>query len=223
MKVLFCTDGSGASFYAIKRALPFLHKTDEIYVISVIDWGVLPTYVTFPQEEGMYSNYKFYAEQTLERSKGIIESQGYSVKKSEYMQGQADKKIIEAINTEKYDLVVLGSHGKTGIREWLGSVSRKVATKSSIPILVVRPPAKDQEAGLTGTKDIVFAVDGSAYSYNAIKKTLSLLNLDNSSIEILTVKSETLPIEITSDKEWLERCLKKQDELAQEILEKADS
>lgn len=222
MKVLFCTDGSEASFYAIKKSLPFLHKDDPIDIINVIDFGIIPTYVTFPAEEEIaYPEEKNIAQRVLDKTIELIEIEGYTVNKSEYAHGKPARNILEMIDTEGYDLVILGSHGKKGIRRWLGSVSRKVVTKSSIPTLIVRPPEKPENGVFLGTKEVLFAVDGSEFSYHAVKQAISILNLDNSSTEILTVMAgaESLPLEITMDNQWLQDSLSKQKEIAEEILE----
>ena len=80
-----------------------------------------------------------------------------------------------------------------------------------------------QMVSLSGEKEILVAADGSKCSYNAIKKMIELLDLKDSSIEILTVRAgvESLPIEISMDKEWLENCITKQKEIANEILEES--
>ncbi|EKE03550.1 MAG: universal stress protein UspA-like protein [uncultured bacterium] len=222
MKVLFCTDGSEASFYAIKKSLPFLHTDDSIDIINIIDFGIIPTYVTFPAEEEVaYPEEKNIAQKILDKTIELIEIEGYTVNKSEYAHGKPERVILEVINTEGYDFVILGSHGKKGIRRWLGSVSRKVVTKSSIPTLIVRPPQEAENGVFIGTKEVLFAVDGSEFSYHAVKQAISILNLDNSAIEILTVMAgaESLPLEITMDNEWLQNSLRKQKEIAEEILQ----
>lgn len=222
MKVLFCTDGSETSFYAISRVLPFLKPNYQIDIITVIDWGLLPTYITFPHEEELESpGQKSIAEDILNRTRNFIESKGYQVTKSEYSYGHPDKIILELTNEEDYNLLVLGSHGKKGISKWLGSVSRKVLLKSYIPTFIVRPPAQQEEELSNLSKEVVMAVDGSECSYNAIKKALEIFNLASVPIDLLTVRPgvESLPIEITMDNEWLENCLDKQKEIANEILE----
>lgn len=220
MKVLFPTDGSDASIYAIKKTLPFLKQNYQIDIINVIDWGFFPTYVTFPAEEEVaFPERKNSAQKIAESTKNLIETHGYKVRKADFAYGKPDKIILDMIEEEKYDLVAMGSHGKTGINKWLGSTSRKIVTRSPIPILIARPP-KNHDKSFTETKEILITVDGSIYSYNAITKTINLLNMQNSSIEILTVKSgvESLPVEIKSDKEWLGKCLSKQEEISNEIL-----
>lgn len=47
--------------------------------------------------------------------------------------------IVQAALTEGADLIVVGSHGRTGIaRLMLGSVAAKVVAESPVPVLVVR-------------------------------------------------------------------------------------
>lgn len=47
--------------------------------------------------------------------------------------------IVQTAETEGADLIVLGSHGRTGIaRLMLGSVSTKVVAESKVPVLVSR-------------------------------------------------------------------------------------
>jgi len=223
MKVLFPTDGSEASLYAIKKTLPFLKPDYQIDIINVIDWGFFPTYVTFPAEEEIaLPKQQNSAQKIVESTKSIIETYGYKVTKADFAYGKPEKIIFDLIEEENYDLVAMGSHGKKGISKWLGSLSRKIVTRSPIPTLIARP-SKNHEKASEETKEILLSTDGSIYSYNAIKKAINILNLHNCSIEVVTVKSgiESLPIEITSDKEWLEKCLSKQEELSMEILEES--
>jgi nucleotide-binding universal stress UspA family protein len=51
--------------------------------------------------------------------------------------------IIDYIKTEGIDLVVMGTHGKSGIEHILiGSVAEKVVRKSPCPVLTIRPEGK---------------------------------------------------------------------------------
>jgi nucleotide-binding universal stress UspA family protein len=223
MKVLFPTDGSDASIHAIKKTLPFLRHDYQIDIINVIDWGFFPTYVTFPvEEEVAFPDQQNAAQKIVETTKNIIEDYGYKVTKADFAYGKPEKIILDLIENENYDLTAMGSHGKKGISKWLGSLSRKIVTRSPIPTLIARP-SKDNNDTFKEIKEILIATDGSIYSYNAIKKTINILNLQNSSVEVVTVKpgTESLPVEITSDKEWLEKCLSKQEEIATEILEES--
>lgn len=55
-------------------------------------------------------------------------------------EGQPANEIVSYANKYKIDLIVMGTHGRTGITHvLLGSVAEKVLRHSSIPVLTVRP------------------------------------------------------------------------------------
>jgi nucleotide-binding universal stress UspA family protein len=55
--------------------------------------------------------------------------------------GYAPDTIIEEGSPQQYDLLVLGTHGRTGLRRlWMGSVAERVVRAGQIPVLTVRPP-----------------------------------------------------------------------------------
>lgn len=55
------------------------------------------------------------------------------------LSGQAGLGILRAIDTHQADLVVLCSHGRTGLPRWaLGSVAEHVARHAGVPVLVLR-------------------------------------------------------------------------------------
>jgi len=61
---------------------------------------------------------------------------------SEVRAGFVPDAIIEQGQPQRYDLLVLGTHGRTGLRRlWMGSVAERVVRASTIPVLTVRPPS----------------------------------------------------------------------------------
>ena len=224
MKVLFCTDGSETSLYAIEKALTLIKKDFKIDITTVVETGFLNTFITFPYEvEVEFPEYRNKAEKLLEDTANFIESKGFEVGEKIQLNGYPSDMIIDLIYENDYKAVILGSHGKKGIKKWLGSVSRKIAYKSPIPIFIVKPiPDYTQKNGGRQTKEILIAVDGSQNSYNAVRKAQEIIDFKDSYVEILSVKAaiEEFPVEIRTDEEWLNKCLTKQDEIMNEILEK---
>jgi len=54
---------------------------------------------------------------------------------SEYVVGD----IVTFAKSQKHDLVVIGSHGRTGFNKWLlGSVANGVSQKTKCPVLIVK-------------------------------------------------------------------------------------
>ncbi len=224
MKVLFCTDGSKISRFAIEKVLTLIKKDFKIDIANVMETGLLSTFITFPYEvETGFLEYKNESEKLLEDSKNFIESKGFKVGNIIQLNGDPADMIINLIYENDYTAVVLGSHGKKGIKSWLGSVSRKIAHKSPIPILIVKP-TKNYEINEKNKKEILITVDGTENSYKAIRKASEIIDLKDGYIEILSVKvsKEDFPIEIREDMEWLGKCMKKQDEITEEIFKKTN-
>lgn len=223
MKVLFCTDGSEVSYYALHKSINFIQSDTIIDVLTVLDWGFFPTYVSFPEEEDFYPAYDL-AKSILGETEKIIQSYNHNVGAQEYLTGNPVKIILDKIkNNDGYDLVVLGSHGKKGIRNWLGSVSRKIVSQSPIPVLIARP-SKDVDISPNLINKVLVTADGSSCSYNAIEEYSMLFKHVEQEVELITVSPgvESFPLEISMDNEWLEKCLDKQKELAEEIIEKSE-
>ncbi|MBM4361058.1 MAG: universal stress protein [Deltaproteobacteria bacterium] len=56
--------------------------------------------------------------------------------------GDPARKLLESVEAERPDLVVIGTHGRTGARRWLiGSVAERVVRHSPAPVLTVPAPA----------------------------------------------------------------------------------
>jgi nucleotide-binding universal stress UspA family protein len=47
--------------------------------------------------------------------------------------------------TQEGDLIVMASHGRTGVRRWfLGSVAEEVLRQASVPVLLIRKPHDEE-------------------------------------------------------------------------------
>lgn len=56
----------------------------------------------------------------------------------------AARAIVEAVRDYACDLVVMGSHGRRGLRRLLaGSVAEAVLAHAPVPVLLMRPPVED--------------------------------------------------------------------------------
>ena len=59
------------------------------------------------------------------------------------LKGPIAKGILEAIEAEEIDLVVMSTHGRTGLRRWVfGSISEKIMRRAQCAVLIVRPPTE---------------------------------------------------------------------------------
>lgn len=80
------------------------------------------------------------------RASGIVVEQNLRT-------GDAAAQIIDLASQEKCDLIVMGTHGRSGLGHLiLGSVAEQVVRKAPCAVLTVKPPppaAADQSAGAT--------------------------------------------------------------------------
>lgn len=93
---------------------------------------------------------------------------------SEGTDAKAD--ILKVATTAEASLIVMGTHGRSGIDHLLlGSVTEKVLHKAPCPVLVVPPHAPSVDGGVSPVfKRIVCAVDFSAGSLLAVNIALAL-------------------------------------------------
>lgn len=93
--------------------------------------------------------------------------------------GMAADCILDVARDERADLVVMNSHGYTGLMRWtLGSVAQKVARYSPVPVLVLREGngqtvVLDERAGKR--VDALVALDGSLFAEASIMPAAQLV------------------------------------------------
>ena len=73
----------------------------------------------------------------------VVEQAGYDGVnvQSEVLSGRAAESIADYATTNKVDLIVIATHGRSGISRWVwGSVADRVLRSSCIPVVMVRAP-----------------------------------------------------------------------------------
>jgi len=141
-KILFCTDFSENADYAFDFAYG-ITKRDEglLYILHVIPENPHHAFaedivstenlekIQKTIEEDIVNNYK---ERYIEKIEGEIEFE--TVSKS----GREDNEILKFAKKENVDIIVIGTHGRTGIEHvFFGSVAEKVLRRSPIPVFII--------------------------------------------------------------------------------------
>ena len=141
-RVLVPTDGSDLSIAAADAAIAIskmagvpLHAA---YVVEPYPF----TDVGFARREG-FDHYMAASRQTAAQAlDGIVRAAGAKGVQCEALvieHAQAAAGIISAAASTGADLIVMGSHGRSGIAKLvLGSVAMKVVQLSSVPVMVVK-------------------------------------------------------------------------------------
>ncbi len=67
-------------------------------------------------------------------------NQGGLLTREEVVQGRAAESILDYAEKNKVDLIIISTHGRSGISRWaFGSVADRVVRHSNIPVLVITP------------------------------------------------------------------------------------
>ena len=99
--------------------------------------------------------------------------------------GRPSTEILTCADEVDADLVVVGTHGRTGVRQLvLGSVALEVIREAHHPVLSVGPDAAwdDEDAALS---DVCLATDGWSGSAAATEQALSLAAATDASLHVL--------------------------------------
>lgn len=141
-QILLASDGSEASAHAARMAIDLARVHGAaLTLIYVVD--PYP-YLGIGEANPMgFQAYMSAAQEIATRvfaQVGELATQAGVKLKTELIENvQAHKGIIETADAAGADLVVLGSHGRSGIeRLVLGSVASKVVAQSTRPVLVTR-------------------------------------------------------------------------------------
>lgn len=69
-----------------------------------------------------------------------LSEEGLSVK-GEVLRGRADEAIVDYARKNRIDLIIMSSHGRSGVSRWfMGSVAERVMRYSMVPVLLVPTP-----------------------------------------------------------------------------------
>lgn len=128
------------------------HKWDEharfrvIHVISPVmldhPMASYPLFLESVQKESFEAGQKLL-KRVLTEMREFLPTQEIEV---EILEGFAKECILDEAATWKADLIVVGSHGRTGLsRFFLGSVSSAVVTHAPCSVMIVRIPQERQE------------------------------------------------------------------------------
>jgi universal stress protein A len=143
--ILVPTDFSKYSDAALKKAVEIATQFKaKIYLLHVFDENIQQCAVDYCLDVGVYNQ---LVKDSMTAAKEKLKKQTDAVAKkqdvaitSDVKKGNPPEVILSEQKAKKADLIVISSHGKTGILEQLmGSVARKVTEGAKCPVVVVKP------------------------------------------------------------------------------------
>jgi nucleotide-binding universal stress UspA family protein len=141
--ILFPTDFSEGSVQALPYAVEFAKKySAKLYILHVIydmakGSGLYVPHVSMDQ---LYREIQDGAKKELDNF-GVEALSGMKNVERMVITGVPHHEIVEFANKNKIDIVVIGTHGRTGIDRLLfGSTAAQVVRNAPCPVLTVRVP-----------------------------------------------------------------------------------
>lgn len=128
--------------YAAQWASPFGAKVDVLHVWQAPAFIPLPSLPeASPADAAMVELVRKAAEQALARFVADAQKGGIVVREALSEPGSPAHTIVDVAKKGRYDLLVLGTHGHTGLAHALiGSVAERVVRHASCPVLTVPSP-----------------------------------------------------------------------------------
>jgi nucleotide-binding universal stress UspA family protein len=141
--ILVATDGSEISGRAVSYAADLARKLSAKFLIVTI---TEPFHVVSLEIEQLESTRLEYTRHMAERAQTVLASAAKIASdagvESEVLHRSAEHPyaaILDVANDHGCDLIVVGSHGRSGLSAlFLGSTTIKILAHSTIPVLVVR-------------------------------------------------------------------------------------
>jgi nucleotide-binding universal stress UspA family protein len=145
-KILPSTDLSELSLVGVRYALNLAKAIEaEVLIYHVVEYETLTRY---GQRSTAPSSFQLPDRHFLERHQGAL-SQFLKDHVSDLTSsvtfrtkielGTPHQSIVDVAKSEGCDLIVISTHGKTGLRMTIGSVTEKVVQTATCPVLSIRP------------------------------------------------------------------------------------
>jgi len=110
--------------------------------------------------------------------------------------GDVWTELSEMICAREIDLIVIGTHGRTGVGKVLvGSVAEKIFRHASCPVLTIGPEVSGEPESIGDLHEILFATDFSDESLAALPYAISLAQHDRARLYLLHIAPDPLSFE----------------------------
>lgn len=141
MKLLVATDGSKNSLRAVKYAINLVGKLDEtssVTLISVHDDVALNHARRFVGKRAVDEYLRELSDADLAEARKALDKAG--IKHDMIIRvGRVAAEINAAAEQGKFDLLLLGSKGRSALKDLLlGSVARRIVETAKVPVLLVK-------------------------------------------------------------------------------------
>lgn len=144
-KILVPVDGSEASRRGLAEAVKLAKALNaSLKLVHVVNEFVMDTaYAPALYNDQLIASLREIGRNTLKDAQAEVAAQGLEPECElvETIGGRAADAIIEQVKQSSADLIVMGTHGRRGVRRLvMGSDAELVLRSSPVPVLMVRAP-----------------------------------------------------------------------------------
>jgi nucleotide-binding universal stress UspA family protein len=194
--ILIATDYSEASHVAVRMAALLARRFGAVLKVLHVLEDSARAY-PFPVPPGV----RELARDRLLELVGELRNAGLTVN-AVFEEGIAAEQIVDSARGTSADLVVLGSHGRSGLPRWVhGSVAEKVVRASPVPVLTVHPADRLPDDPGRIFRKILVPTDFSVASGKGVDLAIQLALELEASLTILHVCELPAPLYVTPDVE----------------------
>lgn len=141
MKMLVAIDGSKNAIRALKHAIKLAGKLSErssLVLVNAHDDMALRGASQFVGKDTVKSYLDDLSNSELAEAVTLAEKSGLSFE-TRMVRGQVAQAILKAASDRDCDMIVLGSKGRSALRDLLiGSVAQRVISMSSLPVTIIK-------------------------------------------------------------------------------------
>ena len=140
--ILVPVDGSEYSIRAVEQALElakvFNSKITLVQVLT-LDPIIASEYIQTGKSNELLDRARNYIWESLDKIKQKYQQENLAIHTQLLEDFSVATAITQAAKDLKADIIIIGSHGRTGLTKFiLGSVAQKVLIESPLPVLIVR-------------------------------------------------------------------------------------
>lgn len=183
--ILFATDFSSASSGALPYALAIAHQYEaKVYAVHVNT----PATYTFVPPASWPAVAEMEEREAQEEAKRLEEQLKGVPHELVFHEGHVWEVLSDIIEKNEIDLLVIGTHGRTGVQKLLlGSVAEEILRLAPCPVLTVGPNISANLEGVVEMREILFATDFSPESLAAAPYAISLAQEHQAQLSLLHV------------------------------------
>lgn len=140
-KILVAFDSSGFSNRAFKNALDIaIPRTSKVTVVTVVTGTYQPSIgFTMKYSQEMLKKHSSFLKKIFQKLSADAKKKNLNLSFKILHDPSVSKAILNYVNSHKVDLIVMGSHGRTGLNKMLlGSVANEISHKAKCSVMVVK-------------------------------------------------------------------------------------